>query len=125
MAKVSVKAELKQENQYYTKVTAGNHTIYSDEPIDKGGEDKGINPLELLAASLATCTAATLKMYVLLKNWEVPTIDVDVALENDNKSGEALFERSISFGDANLTEDQTPLCPILHRKRREPTSYQR
>ncbi len=26
MAKVSVKAELKQENQYYTKVTAGNHT---------------------------------------------------------------------------------------------------
>lgn len=123
MAKVSVKAELKQENQYYTKVTAGNHTIHSDEPIDKGGEDKGMNPLELLAASLATCTAATLKMYVLLKNWEVPTIDV--ALENDNKSGEALFERNISFGDANLSEDQTSLCPILHRKRREPTSYQR
>ncbi|WOC51694.1 osmotically inducible protein OsmC [Bergeyella porcorum] len=126
MAKVSVKAELKQENQYYTKVTAGNHTIYTDEPIDKGGEDKGMNPLELLAASLATCTAATLKMYVLLKNWEVPTIDVDVALENDNKSGEALFERSISFGDANLTEDQqkrllsiAERCPVhklLHGK---------
>lgn len=85
-----------------------------------------MNPLELLAASLATCTAATLKMYVLLKNWEVPTIDVDVALENDNKSGETLFERSISFGDANLTEDQqkrllsiAERCPVhklLHGK---------
>lgn len=125
MAKVSVKAVLSGE-KFLTKVTAGNHTIYTDEPIDKGGEDKGVNPLELLASSLATCTAATLKMYVELKQWEVPTIDVEVILENNNKSGEALFERSISFGDANLTEDQqkrllfiAERCPIhklLHGK---------
>lgn len=68
--------------KYYTKVTAGDNTIYTDEPLDKGGGNKGLNPFELLAASLATCTAATLKMDIDRKGWDVPKIDVEVFLEN-------------------------------------------
>ncbi len=34
-----------------------------DEPIKDGGDDKGPSPQELLAASLASCTAITIEMY--------------------------------------------------------------
>ena len=78
---VTVNASIGTE-KYYTKVTAGDHIIYTDEPIDKGGGNKGLNPFELLAASLATCTGATLRMYIDRKEWDIPTIDVEVFMEN-------------------------------------------
>ena len=46
------------------------------------GIDVGFNPLEILATSLASCTAATLRMYIDRKGWEVPKINVEVELEN-------------------------------------------
>jgi putative redox protein len=50
-----------------------------DEPTDKGGEDTGPSPQEMLAASLAACTAITMEMYAKRKGWDVG--DVEVACE--------------------------------------------
>ena len=36
--------------------------LFADEPIESGGGNKGFSPKELLASSLASCTAATLRM---------------------------------------------------------------
>ena len=38
--------------KYHAEVTAGENKIITDEPLDKGGQNKGLNPFELLAASL-------------------------------------------------------------------------
>jgi putative redox protein len=58
------------------RVTARTHTFKSDEPRDKGGNDDGPTPQELLAASLASCTAITIEMYAERKGWELGTLEV-------------------------------------------------
>ena len=105
--------------KYYTEVTAGKNIIITDEPLDKGGQDKGFNPFELLASSLATCSAATLRMYIDRKGWEVPKINVEVELENYPQSNNAIFIRKISYEGAVLDEDQlqrlhtiAEACPV-------------
>ncbi len=55
-----------------------NHNVLVDEPSEKGGEDEGPNPQELLAASLASCTAITMEMYAKHKGWDLGKIEVAV-----------------------------------------------
>ena len=115
---VTVKASL-GITKYYTEVVAGENTLITDEPIDKGGQNKGFNPLEILATSLASCTAATLRMYIDRKEWQVEKIDVEVELENFPLTKMAIFKRNISFEGANLDEEQmkrlntiADACPV-------------
>jgi putative redox protein len=61
----------------------GGHTLVVDEPAAMGGTDTGPRPTQLLAASLAACTAITVEMYAERKGWEVGSIEVDVDLSYD------------------------------------------
>jgi putative redox protein len=115
---VTVKASL-GKTKYYTEVIAGENTIITDEPIDKGGQNKGFNPFEILATSLASCTAATLRMYIDRKEWDVENINVQVDLENFPLTKRAVFTRDITFEGADLDEEQlkrlhtiADACPI-------------
>jgi putative redox protein len=53
-----------------------DHQLTIDEPRDKGGEDQGPSPQEMLAASLAACTAITMEMYAQRKGWDVGDVQV-------------------------------------------------
>ncbi|PTT23587.1 OsmC family protein [Chryseobacterium aureum] len=114
---VTVKASL-GKTKYYTEVTAGENKIITDEPIDKGGQNKGLNPMEILATSLASCTAATLRMYIERKEWDVENIHVEVELENFPLTKRAVFKRDISF-EGILDDEQlkrlhtiADACPV-------------
>jgi putative redox protein len=61
----------------------GGHTLVVDEPADRGGTDTGPRPTQLLAASLAGCTAITVEMYADRKGWDIGTIEVDVDVAYD------------------------------------------
>ena len=39
------------------EISARNHRIYSDQPIENGGFDEGMTPPELMLASLGACAA--------------------------------------------------------------------
>jgi putative redox protein len=54
------------------------HQLTVDEGLDAGGEDAGPDPQELLAASLASCTAITMEMYAERKGWEIGEVEVEV-----------------------------------------------
>ncbi len=54
------------------------HRLYADEPTDQGGDDSGPSPEEMLAASLASCTAITMEMYAKRKGWDVGEVEVVV-----------------------------------------------
>ncbi|ASW74561.1 osmotically inducible protein OsmC [Chryseobacterium piperi] len=115
---VTVKASL-GKTKYYTEVTAGENKIITDEPVDLGGQNKGFNPFEILATSLASCTAATLRMYIDRKGWDIENINVEVNLDNFPLTKRAIFERAISFEGTDLDEDQlkrlhaiADACPI-------------
>lgn len=101
---VKVKATLGTE-KYYTKVIAGENKLITDEPVDKGGGNKGFNPFEILATSLASCTAATLRMYIDRKGWDIPIINVEVDLENFPQTKTAQFCRIIDFGSTEVSEE--------------------
>ncbi len=115
---ITVKASLGKE-RYYTEVVAGENTLITDEPVDKGGGNKGFNPFEILATSLASCTAATLRMYIDRKEWNIDTINVEVELENFPLTKRAIFKRNITFEGTILDEEQikrlraiADACPI-------------
>jgi putative redox protein len=61
----------------------GGHTLVVDEPEDRGGTDTGPRPTQLLAASLAGCTAITVEMYADRKGWDVGAVEVDVDVAYD------------------------------------------
>lgn len=115
---VIVKASL-GKTKYHTEVVAGENTLITDEPVDKGGQNKGFNPFEILATSLASCTAATLRMYIDRKEWDVEKIDVEVELENFPLTKLAVFKRNVSFEGSNLSDEQlkrlhtiADACPV-------------
>lgn len=115
---ITVKASLGKE-KYYTEVIAGENTLITDEPLDKGGGNKGFNPFEILATSLASCTAATLRMYIDRKEWNIDTINVEVELENFPLTKRAIFKRDITFEGIIPDEEQikrlrtiADACPI-------------
>lgn len=91
----SATASLTLEN-YRTQVKSGKHEIIVDEPESLGGKDTGMQPNELLAGSLASCTAITLKMYLDRKELDISDIQVNVEL-TQTESGENVFKRSISI----------------------------
>ena len=115
---VTVKASLGKE-KYYTEVVAGENTLITDEPVDKRGQNKGFNPFEILATSLASCTAANLRMYIERKEWDVEKINVEVELENFPLTKRAVFKRDITFEGTDLDEEQlkrlhtiADACPV-------------
>jgi putative redox protein len=72
-----LRAVARQRDKYTHDVVVGKHRITADEPADQGGEDLGPSPQELLAASLASCTAITMEMYAKRKGWEVAGLEVE------------------------------------------------
>jgi putative redox protein len=55
-----------------------DHRLTVDEHTQAGGGDAGPDPQELLAASLASCTAITMEMYADRKGWEIGEVEVEV-----------------------------------------------
>jgi len=66
---------------YTTEITARNHRLLADEPVEAGGADAGPTPYDLLAAGLGACTAMTLRMYADRKGWPLEEILVDLKHE--------------------------------------------
>lgn len=97
-----VKATINKAH-YACSVTNGSHEIIADEPLELGGTHLGFAPKGLLMASLASCVAITLRMYVDRKQWEVEKIEVDISIDTEN--GEIVFLEEITC-TGNLTEDQ-------------------
>ena len=75
-----LRATARQLDNLRHDVKVRRHTITSDEPKDHGGEDSGPSPQELLAASLASCTAITMEMYARRKGWNISGLAVEMRL---------------------------------------------
>src|SRR5918999_5140073 len=86
-------------------VEVRRHRLTADEPKDHGGRDSGPSPQELLAASLASCTAITMEMYAQRKGWDVGEIAVNVNYEPAQRGSPTKFKMNIEF-PKELPEDQ-------------------
>ncbi len=70
-------AVARRTSGYQHEISIRDHTLIADEPADQGGEDTGPSPQELLAASLASCTAITMEMYAQRKGWDLGYVEVE------------------------------------------------
>ncbi|WP_432713691.1 OsmC family protein [Pedobacter sp.] len=104
---------------YKTKVYAGGHFIYADEPTEIGGTDEGMQPAALLLASLGSCTAITIRMYADRKNYNLETIKIELAIAPEEQLDKSTtITRVIEF-TGELTEEEiarllqiADKCPI-------------
>jgi putative redox protein len=101
-------------------VAIREHRVTADEPREHGGDDDGPSPQELLAASLASCTAITMEMYAERKGWAVGDINVDVEYEPAQRGSPTRFVMRVEM-PKELPEDQrdrlmqiAAKCPV-HR----------
>ncbi|KPN16840.1 osmotically inducible protein C [Xanthomonas sp. Mitacek01] len=65
------------------RISSGRHTLSADEPATLGGQDAGMAPFDLYLASLAACTAITLRMYAAKKGWDLGQFSADLASSRD------------------------------------------
>lgn len=93
-----ITAKNSKENLQAHMKTSTNHSFISDEPVDLGGNNEGPTAGELLASSLAACTAITLRMYVNHKKLTtIEDINVDIDLDYDKDAGKITFKRKIKI----------------------------
>lgn len=102
--------------KYRLALNNGRHEFFADEPLSANGTDTAPAPDELLEASLASCTAITLRMYANRKQWLVESIEVKVKLERVD--GRTVFTKSIHLtGNIDEAQKQRMLqiaeaCPV-------------
>jgi putative redox protein len=97
--------------EHYIEV--GTHRVISDEPHDSGGSDAGPNPQELLAASLASCSAITLEMYAKRKGWDVGDVVVDVDYEPAQRGSPTRFQMAVKLPKELPEEQRDKLMQIV------------
>jgi putative redox protein len=115
-----MKVSARRRKGYAHSLTAGKHVLIADEPVDKGGSDTGPTPSQLLALSLASCTAITVEMYANRKGWELAAVEVEVDYELPARPGRGRFDVVVKL-PADVTDECAerialiaPRCPV-HR----------
>ena len=72
-----MKAVARRTGTFRHTIDIRQHHLTADEPPEVGGDDSAPSPQELLAASLASCTAITIEMYAQRKGWDLGYVEVD------------------------------------------------
>ena len=108
-----VSASIKK-NHYETLIISGHKKMIVDEPLDKGGKDLGMSPMELLASALASCVAITLRMYADQKNWPLDEVFIEVSID---AKAHAIEKDLTLVGDLNAEQIQrlkeiADKCPV-------------
>src|SRR4051794_30201951 len=92
-----------------------DHRMKADEAPASGGEDNGPNPQELLAASLASCSAITMEMYAERKGWDIGDVTVEVDYEPAQRGSPTRFELTVKLPKELPEEQRERLMTIVNR----------
>src|SRR6187455_1296058 len=110
-----MRASARQLEKFRHDVKIRTHQLTADEPSDHGGDDLGPSPQELLAASLASCTAITMEMYAKRKGWNIDGLEVDVDYTPAERGCVTRFELVMKM-PAHLSEEQVERLQVIAAK---------
>jgi putative redox protein len=115
-----MKAIARRHGRLEQDIEVRKHHLTADEEEGIGGDDTGPSPQELLAASLASCSAITMEMYAQRKGWDIGDVVVEVDYEPSQRGSPTRFEMAVRL-PKELPEDQlerlmqiVAKCPV-HR----------
>jgi putative redox protein len=89
---------------YLHRIRAGHFDLSSDEPKGLGGQGVAPAPFDYYLASLAACTAITLRMYADKKGWNLGLFRAELSLTRDD-DGKAHIQR-VLHSDQPLSDEQ-------------------
>jgi putative redox protein len=110
-----MRAIAKQKKGFTHDVGVREHHLLVDEPDGNGGNDLGPSPQELLAASLASCTAITIEMYAKRKGWNVDGLQVDCDYSPAERGAPTRFELVMRM-PPHLTDEQVDRLQVIAAK---------
>ncbi len=96
-------------------VTASNerHSFIADVLPKLGGDDTGLDPHELLEASLGACTNITVMMYAKRKGW--PLEDIQTVVTITKEAEENIIRREIQLKGELDGEQKAKLIEIANK----------
>jgi putative redox protein len=115
MQLITRRASARRSANFSHTISIRDHQLVSDEPRSAGGDDEGPSPEELLAASLASCTAITMEMYAQRKGWELGPVEVDVQYSPAERGCPTKFELVLHL-PAQLADDQVDQLRVIAAK---------
>jgi putative redox protein len=116
---MSITVQKSAEGTLAFSISIRDHTITTDVNAELGGDDLGPSPHDIFDASLAACTALTVKIYAARKSWPLENIQVEV--ERDaSREGSGLYRLTLKIhlvGALNAEQsdrlfDVANKCPI-------------
>ena len=126
MATITARIE---RTPYETHLSTDSQVIVVDEPVEAGGQDRGMLPGELLAGSLAACTVITLRMYADRKGLPLDSVVAHVEYSHDAVAKRSLFSMKLILnGDLNPEQRARLLeiadrCPV-HKTLQNPIDFE-
>ena len=115
MQVTALKASARRSANFSHAVTIREHQLTVDESRVRGGDDEGPSPEELLAASLATCTAVTIEMYAQRKGWDLGPVEVDAQFSPAERGHPTRFEIVLRL-PAHLSDEQVANLSVIAAK---------
>jgi len=89
---------------YLHRIRVGHFDLATDEPKALGGQGAAPAPFDYYLASLAACTAITLRMYAERKGWNLGEFRAELSLSRD-ADGNAHIQR-VLHSDQPLSDEQ-------------------
>jgi putative redox protein len=108
-------ASAQRINGFRHVVKVRQHRLNCDEPLESGGADAAPSPQELLAASLASCTAVTIEMYAARKGWELHDVEVACDYIPGERGCPTKFKLTLRL-PSDLTDEQVARLKVIATK---------
>ena len=110
-----MKAVARRTGKFRHMVDVREHHVSIDEPVDQGGEGSAPSPQEMLAASLASCTAVTMEMYAERKGWDLGYVEVECSYTPAERGCPTRFELVLRLPE-DASDEQVDRLKIIAAK---------
>ncbi len=110
-----MKATARRAEGFTHRIAIRDHELIVDEPTEHGGNDRGPSPQELLAASVASCTAITMEMYANRKGWDVGELEVECDYETPQRGAPGQFSLVLRLPES-CTQEQIDALRVIAGK---------
>ncbi len=108
-------ASARRISGYRHVVKVRQHRLNCDELTASGGNDAAPSPQELLAASLASCTAVTMEMYAARKGWDLRDVEVECEYTPAERGSPTKFTLTLRL-PSNLSDEQVQRLKVIATK---------